>query len=41
MSPWASTYRLSKESDAMLLFFAVGADGKIPILGLMPNREYE
>ncbi|HUY95469.1 MAG TPA: serine hydrolase domain-containing protein [Terracidiphilus sp.] len=41
VSPWASTYRLSKGSDAMLLFFAVAPDGKIPILGLMPNREYE
>lgn len=38
---WVSTYRLSKGDDAMLVVFGVGADGKIPILGLSPNREYE
>jgi CubicO group peptidase (beta-lactamase class C family) len=38
---WVSTYRLSKGNDAMLLVLGVGADGKIPILGLSPNREYE
>jgi len=38
---WVSTYRLSKGSDARLLVFGVGADGKIPILGLVPNREYQ
>jgi len=38
---WVSTYRLSKAGDAMLLVFGLGADGKIPILGLSPDREYE
>ncbi|MFZ0517393.1 MAG: serine hydrolase domain-containing protein [Acidobacteriaceae bacterium] len=38
---WVSTYRLSKGDDAMLLIFGVGADTKISILGLSPNREYE
>jgi CubicO group peptidase (beta-lactamase class C family) len=38
---WISTYRLSKGSDAMLVVFGVGADGKIPTLGLQPDREYE
>jgi len=38
---WVSTYRLSKGGDAMLLVFGIGADGKIPILGLSTNREYE
>ena len=38
---WVSTYRLSKGGDAVLLVFGLGADGKIPILGLSPNREYE
>lgn len=38
---WVSTYRLSKGGDAMLLVFGLGTDGKIPILGLSPNREYE
>jgi CubicO group peptidase (beta-lactamase class C family) len=38
---WVSTYRLSKGEDAMLLILGVGPDGKIPILGISPNREYE
>jgi CubicO group peptidase (beta-lactamase class C family) len=38
---WIYTYRLSKGSDAMLLLFGVGADGKIADLGLMANREYQ
>ena len=38
---WVSTYRLSKGDDAMLLIFGVGADTKISILGLSPNRDYE
>jgi CubicO group peptidase (beta-lactamase class C family) len=38
---WVSTYRLSKGNDAILVVLGVGADGKIPILGLYPNREYE
>ena len=38
---WVSTYRLSKGGDAMLIVFGVGADGKISVLGPMPNREYE
>jgi D-alanyl-D-alanine carboxypeptidase len=38
---WVSTYRLNKGGDALLVLFGVGADGKIPILGLSPNREYE
>jgi len=38
---WVSTYRLSKGGDAMLLRFGLGADGKIPILHLSPNREYQ
>ena len=38
---WVSTFRLSKGQDAMLLVFGVGPDGKIPILGLSPDREYE
>lgn len=38
---WVSTYRLSKGSDAMLLVFGVGADGKIPILAWRSNREYQ
>jgi hypothetical protein len=38
---WVSTYRLSKGGDAMLLVFGLGAEGKIPILGLLPNREYQ
>jgi hypothetical protein len=38
---WVSTYRLSKNGDAMLVVFGLGADGKIPILGLSPNHEYE
>jgi CubicO group peptidase (beta-lactamase class C family) len=37
---WVSIYRLSKGGDAMLLVFGLGADGKIPILHLLPNREY-
>ena len=38
---WVSTYRLSKGGDAMLLVFGLGADGKIPILGLLQNRDYQ
>jgi CubicO group peptidase (beta-lactamase class C family) len=38
---WVSTYRLSKGSDAVLLVFGVGTDGKVAILALVPNREYE
>ena len=38
---WVSTYRLSKGVDAMLLVFGLGADGKIAILHLSPNREYQ
>ena len=38
---WISTYRLKKGDDAMLVVFGVGADGKIPALGLRPDREYE
>jgi len=38
---WVSTYRLSKGGDAMLLVFGLGADGKIAILQLSPNREYQ
>jgi CubicO group peptidase (beta-lactamase class C family) len=38
---WISTYRLSKGGDALQVVFAVGADGKIPTLGLHPDREYE
>lgn len=38
---WVSTYRLTKGSDAILLVFGVGADGKIAILAAPPNREYE
>jgi CubicO group peptidase (beta-lactamase class C family) len=40
-SPWVSTFRLKKGNDAMLVVFGVGPDGKIPILGLSPDREYE
>jgi CubicO group peptidase (beta-lactamase class C family) len=40
-SQWVSTYRLSKGGDAMLLAFGLGADGKIAILHLSPNREYQ
>jgi CubicO group peptidase (beta-lactamase class C family) len=39
-SQWVSTYRLSKGGDAMLLVFGLGADGKIPLLGLSQNRDY-
>jgi CubicO group peptidase (beta-lactamase class C family) len=35
---WVSTYRLTKGSDAMLLKFGLGADGKIAILALLPDR---
>ncbi|HEY2858726.1 MAG TPA: serine hydrolase domain-containing protein [Terracidiphilus sp.] len=38
---WISTYRVRKGDDAMLLVFGVGADGKIPTLGLQPDREFE
>jgi len=38
---WISTYRLSKGDDALLVVFGLGPDGKIPVLGLQPNREYE
>jgi CubicO group peptidase (beta-lactamase class C family) len=38
---WISSYRLSKSGDAMLLVFGLGADGKIGILHLSPNREYQ
>jgi CubicO group peptidase (beta-lactamase class C family) len=38
---WVSTYRLSKGSDAMLVVFGVGADGKIAVLGLRPDRAYQ
>jgi CubicO group peptidase (beta-lactamase class C family) len=38
---WVSTFRLTKGEDAMLLVFGVGPDGKIPILALSPDREYE
>jgi CubicO group peptidase (beta-lactamase class C family) len=38
---WVSTYRLSKGGDAMLLVFGLGADGKIPLLGLSQNRDYQ
>jgi hypothetical protein len=38
---WISTYRLKKGEDALLVVFGVGADGKIPTLGLRPDREYE
>jgi CubicO group peptidase (beta-lactamase class C family) len=38
---WISTYRLKKGDDALLVVFGVGADGKIPTLGLRPDREYE
>jgi CubicO group peptidase (beta-lactamase class C family) len=35
---WVSTYRLTKGSDAMLVAFGLGADGKIAILALLPDR---
>ncbi len=38
---WISTYRLTKGGDALQVVFAVGGDGKIPTLGLHPDREYE
>jgi CubicO group peptidase (beta-lactamase class C family) len=38
---WVSTYRLSKGDDAMLILFGVRPDGKIPVLGTSPNREYQ
>jgi CubicO group peptidase (beta-lactamase class C family) len=38
---WISTYRLTKGSDAMLLKFGLGTDGKIAIFRWFPNREYE
>lgn len=38
---WISTYRLSKGAEAVLLVFGLGADGKIQVLGLSPNREYQ
>ncbi len=38
---WVSTYRLSKDGDAMLLVFGLDADGKISTLGFRPNHEYE
>lgn len=38
---WISTYRVKKGDDAMLMVFGVGADGKIPTLGLQPDREFE
>ena len=38
---WISTYRLSKGTDALLVVFGLDADGKIQVLGLSPNREYE
>jgi CubicO group peptidase (beta-lactamase class C family) len=38
---WVSTYRLSKGGNALLVVIGIGADGKIPILGLSPDREYE
>jgi CubicO group peptidase (beta-lactamase class C family) len=38
---WVSTYRLKKGDDALQVVFGVGADGKIPTLGLHPDREYE
>jgi hypothetical protein len=38
---WVSTYRVSKGGDAMLLVFGLAADGKIVILHLSQNREYQ
>jgi CubicO group peptidase (beta-lactamase class C family) len=38
---WISTYRLSKGGDATLLVFGLGSDGKIAILHLSPDREYQ
>jgi CubicO group peptidase (beta-lactamase class C family) len=38
---WVSTYRLAKGEDAMLVTFGLGTDGKIPVLGISPNRDYQ
>ena len=38
---WISTYRLRKGTDAVLVVFGVDAGGKISILALTPDREYE
>jgi hypothetical protein len=35
---WISTYRLTRGSDAVLLAFGLGADGKIAILALLSDR---
>jgi CubicO group peptidase (beta-lactamase class C family) len=35
---WVSTYRLTKGSDAQLLAFGVGVDGKIAVLRLLRDR---
>jgi CubicO group peptidase (beta-lactamase class C family) len=38
---WISTYRLRKGTDAVLVVFGVDAGGKISILAMTPDREYE
>jgi len=38
---WVCTYRLSKGDNAMLIIFGVRPDGKIPVLGMSPNRDYQ
>ena len=36
-----SVFRLSKGSDAVLMFFGVDANGKISTLRIAPDRDYE
>jgi hypothetical protein len=36
-----STFRISKGSDATLVIYGLDADGKIGVLGIAPDREYE
>jgi hypothetical protein len=38
--PTVSFYRLTKGSDAMLVVFGLGGDGKIALIAVIPNREY-
>lgn len=36
-----STFRLSKGPDVMLFIYGLNAEGKIAVLGISPDREYE
>ena len=36
-----STFRVSKGSEATLIIYGLDADGKIGVLGVAPDREYE